>query len=73
MENEIDLKLGCQLVIDELASPLPLKLTTVSGEITRPVASVVVTQHFGNPLRTSIELEYLFPLPARAAVVDYRI
>ena len=73
MAHEDDLKLGCLLVADELASPLPLTLTTVTGHITGEVASVMVTQHFHNPLRTPIELSYLFPLPHRAAVVDYQI
>lgn len=73
MAHEDDLKLGCLLVADELASPLPLTLTTVTGHIAGAVASVVVTQHFHNPLRTPIELSYLFPLPHRAAIVDYQI
>jgi Ca-activated chloride channel family protein len=70
-----DLKIGCILIIHDgvPASPLPLEQTTVSGQISGPVASVVVMQRFGNPSRTPIELEYLFPLPHEAAVIDYEI
>jgi Ca-activated chloride channel family protein len=70
-----DLKLGCIMIIRDgvPASPLPLEQTTVSGQISGPVASVAVAQRFGNPFKTPIELEYLFPLPHEAAVVDYEI
>src|SRR5947199_97003 len=69
------LKLGAILVVQtgEPASPLPLEHTAVSGQIIGPVARVRVMQRFGNPFKTPIELEYLFPLPHKAAVVDYRI
>ncbi|MCC7450775.1 MAG: VWA domain-containing protein [Anaerolineae bacterium] len=68
-----DLKLGCLIVFKEEASPLPLEQTTVSGQIIGPVASVTVTQQFGNPFKDTVELQYLFPLPHEAAVVDYEI
>ena len=73
MDQETDLKLGCLLLVGETASPLPLKLTRVTGQIAGAVASVTVTQQFHNPYQTSIELEYLFPLPHQGAVVDYQI
>lgn len=75
-ESETDLlKLGSLLVVyeEEPASPLPLEGTTVSGSITGMIAVVRVTQRFGNPFKTPVELEYLFPLPHKAAVVDYGI
>jgi Ca-activated chloride channel family protein len=67
--------LGAILVIREEAdtSPLPLEQTRVQGEIIGALASVTVTQQFGNPFKQPIELEYLFPLPAKGAIVDYQI
>lgn len=73
MEHEMDFKMGVLVVPGEVASPLPLKRTTVTGQITGAVASITVTQHFGNPSPAPIDLEYLFPLPHEAAVVDYQI
>ncbi len=69
-----DLKFGILVLVqDPNASALPLEHTTVSGQIIGPVASVTVTQRFGNPFKKPIELEYLFPLPHEAAIVDYEI
>jgi len=70
-----DLKLGCLLILTETvdASPLPLELTTVTGQISGPVASVTVAQRFGNPFKERVNLEYLFPLPHEAAIFDYEI
>ncbi len=58
---------------DELESALPLELTQVSVQITGPVASVVVSQRFGNPLKDSAELDYLFPLPENAAITGFEL
>ncbi|MEO8611256.1 MAG: VIT domain-containing protein [Chloroflexota bacterium] len=71
--NFDDLHLGSALLIQdgELGSPLPLEGTEVSGQIIGPVASIHVTQNFGNPFTTPIEIAYLFPLPHDAAIVDY--
>jgi Ca-activated chloride channel family protein len=76
MQQVDDLKLGALILIPQqagTASPLPLEHTAVNGTITGPVASVTVTQRFGNPFNHPIELEYLFPLPEKGAVVDYEI
>lgn len=71
--NPDELRLGSAIVIQEgeLESPLPLENTVVTGQIIGPVANVLVTQHFGNPFTTPIEITYLFPLPHDAAIVDY--
>src|SRR5688572_3914971 len=76
MQQVDDLKLGALILIPQqagTASPLPLEHTAVNGTITGSVASVTVTQRFGNPFNHPIELEYLFPLPEKGAVVDYEI
>ncbi|MGB1285639.1 MAG: VIT and vWA domain-containing protein [Aggregatilineales bacterium] len=75
MSDYDDLKLGFILIIQDEAdaSPLPLENTAVTGEIFGAVASVTVEQQFGNPFDTPIELRYLFPLPEKAAIVDYEI
>ncbi len=52
---------------------MPLTHTAVNGIINGAIASVSVTQTFGNPFTDGIELAYLFPLPHEAAVVDYEI
>jgi len=71
-----DIKLGTLILIGKSSddiSPLPLKQTNVNGQVTGPVAVVEVEQIFINPFKDVIELEYLFPLPEKAAVVDYTI
>lgn len=71
-----DLKLGALILIPQkkgIASPLPLEYTSVNGTITGPIANVTVAQRFGNPFSHPIELEYLFPLPDKGAVVNYEI
>ncbi len=73
MAQETEFKIGYLLVPGEIASPLPLRRTVVTGQIVGPVASLTVTQHFDNPFPQPVDLEYLFPLPHEAAVVDYRI
>ncbi|RPJ44484.1 MAG: VWA domain-containing protein, partial [Chloroflexi bacterium] len=61
-----------QIVLaNEIDSALPLEHTTVSAQVTGPVASVVVTQRFGNPLKEPAELDFLFPLPENAAITGF--
>jgi len=55
------------------ASPLPLESIDVVAQVTGPLASVTVTQLFGNPFREPVELSYLFPLPHEAAVFDFEL
>jgi Ca-activated chloride channel homolog len=68
-----DLKLGTIQVIGEVTSALPIEHINVHGQFTGPIASVEVQQQFGNPFRTPIDLDYLFPLPHQAALVEYQI
>ena len=48
--------------------PLPLRHTRVEAEVSGIVATVRVTQEFGNPFDRPIEAVYVFPLPQHAAV-----
>lgn len=45
----------------------------VVAQVTGPLASVTVTQVFGNPFRETVELSYLFPLSHEAAVFDFEL
>lgn len=58
---------------DELASTLPLEHTSVTAQVTGPLAAVTVTQRFGNPLKEAADLDYLFPLPAEGAVTAFEL
>ncbi len=63
-----------QIVLaDTVDSALPLEHTLVSAQVTGPVANVVVTQRFGNPLESAAELDYLFPLPEKAAITGFEL
>jgi Ca-activated chloride channel family protein len=46
----------------------PLLHTSVSSDVTGAVARVTVEQRFTNPYDHPVDAEYLFPLPANAAV-----
>jgi len=50
---------------------LPLKHTDVNGRITGYIATVEVTQEFGNPYDEKIEAVYVFPLPQNAAINEF--
>lgn len=61
------------IVVEAMESALPLEHTSVSAQITGPVASVVVTQRFSNPLEEAADLDYLFPLPENAAITGFEL
>jgi Ca-activated chloride channel homolog len=67
------LHLPVLLQSDGLDSALPLERTIIHVQITGPLASVVVSQHFTNPIQAAAELDYLFPLPAEAAVSGFEL
>ena len=75
-QTDTDKKPSCLGWIEQVAdpsSPLPLEHTRVSVRVTGPLAVVSVTQYFTNPLEEPAELGYLFPLPDKAAVVDFEL
>jgi Ca-activated chloride channel family protein len=66
--------MGAMVVVaEDLASSLPLENTEVTAQVLGPLASVSVTQRFGNPLHELAEIDYLFPLPHQAAVVHFEL
>ena len=66
-------KIGMMVIPGKIASALPLALTKVNAHITGLTATVTVNQTFINPYDIPIELDYLFPLPENAALVDFSI
>jgi len=52
---------------------LPLEAVDVATSITGLVARTVLTQTFGNPFDQPLEATYVFPLPDRAAVSEFRM
>jgi Ca-activated chloride channel family protein len=69
----IDPVFGCMIIPERphLSSALPLESTSVDAWLVGPTALTTVTQRFSNLFDQPIELEYLFPLPHNAAVVDF--
>jgi len=65
--------IGFILPVGENTSPLPLEHTSVNVHGMGLTASVLVTQRFNNPYTIPVELDYLFPLPDHAAVIDFEI
>jgi Ca-activated chloride channel homolog len=52
---------------------LPLQAIDVDATITGLVARVALTQRFGNRSDRPLEASYIFPLPDRAAVTEFRM
>lgn len=51
--------------------PVPLKHTSVEGNIEGCISTVDVQQQFHNPYNSKIEAVYVFPLPQSAAVNEF--
>ena len=64
---------GMMVFPGKIASALPLEHTRVNAHLTGLISTVTVIQSFINPFDTPIELEYLFPLPENASLVDFSI
>ncbi|MCA9011985.1 MAG: type VI secretion system contractile sheath large subunit [Planctomycetaceae bacterium] len=62
-----------RLLIDDNLVPLPLRSTAVSAFLTGALAEVTVVQRFVNQYQRIISADYIFPLPADAAVHGFRI
>jgi Ca-activated chloride channel homolog len=71
--TQIESLIGRLVISDDSASALPLKKTVIQGQVTGPLISLLVTQQFTNPWQQPLELDYLFPLPAKAALVDFEL
>jgi Ca-activated chloride channel family protein len=52
---------------------LPLKALDIRAHIDGLLVQTTVTQTFGNTLSEPLEATYIFPLPDRAAVTDFRM
>jgi len=52
---------------------LPLEAVDVAADIAGLLARVVLTQTFSNPHPEPLEATYVFPLPDRAAVTEFRM
>jgi Ca-activated chloride channel family protein len=55
------------------AGALPLKVMDVNARIDGLLARVTVSQTFVNAHAEALEATYIFPLPDRAAVIDFRM
>jgi Ca-activated chloride channel family protein len=64
--------LGALLALVEGAErPLPLREVRVRSQIAGPICHSIVEQRFANALDRPMEAIYLFPLPPRAALIDF--
>jgi Ca-activated chloride channel family protein len=65
------IRFGMIVLPEKLRGAFPLERTRVTGQITGSLASILVEQHFRNGLTEPAEIEYLFPLPEKAAVFGF--
>ncbi len=65
------IRFGTIVLPDRLSSAFALERTRMVGQITGSLSSILVEQHFRNDLDQSAEIEYLFPLPEKAAVFSF--
>ena len=45
-----DIRIGRIVLVGDIQSPLPLEHTAVTAQVSGAIASVLVSQRFGNPL-----------------------
>lgn len=65
------IRFGMIVLPDRLSSAFALERTRMVGQITGSLSSILVEQHFRNDLDQPAEIEYLFPLPEKAAVFAF--
>lgn len=57
----------------QIETIFPLQELDMRARLTGPCAAVTVSQTFANPCQETIGAHYLFPLPAGAAVTEFRM
>ncbi|HKA89665.1 MAG TPA: VIT domain-containing protein [Haliangiales bacterium] len=62
---------GLRAEVEGREVPLPLARTDVRAKISGFLATVEVRQRYDNPYDRKIDVEYVFPLPANAAVSEF--
>ena len=60
-------------VLDSEVGHLPLVAMTVDAQVVGLASTVTLCQRFRNALPHAIEATYVFPLPARAAVIAFTV
>jgi Ca-activated chloride channel family protein len=61
------------LATDGTRAEMPIVKSDLAVTVRGPIAQVVVTQRYANPLSTAIDAIYVFPLPEKSAVGDMSI
>jgi Ca-activated chloride channel homolog len=75
-DDELAAEAGGEAGVGALATErgnLPLRALDVDATLTGLVARVALTQTFGNRFDQPLEASYIFPLPDRAAVTEFRM
>jgi Ca-activated chloride channel family protein len=70
---QIESVIGRFVIPGKIDSALPLRKTTIHAQVMGLLASVSIKQQFSNPISFPVELDYLFPLPEKAAIVDFEL
>jgi Ca-activated chloride channel homolog len=75
-DDELAAQAGGEAGVGAIATErgnLPLQAIDVDATLTGLVARVALTQTFGNRFDQPLEASYIFPLPDRAAVTEFRM
>jgi Ca-activated chloride channel family protein len=75
-DDELAAQAGGEAGVGAIATErgnLPLQAVDVDATLTGLVARVMLTQTFGNRFDQPLEASYIFPLPDRAAVTEFRM